>query len=132
MECIQCFGSNLNDKEYRKKMFYRGVAGSLIFQQIVTEFNLPTSTSTSRNVCLNFIRDNGIVLSLRHSDDSHNVKFFDCKLFSAHDEEKEMLFFGGDTVMRIKGILQQLNGQWVPYDKYLEPINALFRMMSNQ
>ena len=51
---------------------------------------------------------------------------FECSTFSAFPEEKETLFFGGDTKLKIKGIMQlSSSGSWKYYDKYMEPINAL-------
>ena len=55
---------------------------------------------------------------------------FECDVFSCFPEERETLFFGGDTVLRIKGIVQWAEGKWRPYDKYMEPINAFCRMMN--
>ena len=58
-----------------------------------------------------------------------NVRKFECEKFSCFPEEKETLFFGGDTELRIKGIMQWAKGKWRHYDKYMEPINALNRMI---
>ena len=55
---------------------------------------------------------------------------FECALFSCFSDERETLFFGGDTVLRIKGIWQWANGKWMKYDKYMEPINAFCRMIN--
>ena len=57
------------------------------------------------------------------------VKRFDCRRLSCFPEEKETLFFGGDTVLRIKGITQCYQGKWMKYDKYLEAVNVFSRMM---
>ena len=62
-------------------------------------------------------------------DDKDEVMKFDCEQFSCFAEERETLFFGGDTVLRIKGITQWAQGKWMKYDKYLEAINVFSRMM---
>ena len=61
--------------------------------------------------------------------DKDKVMNFDCERFSCFAEEKETLFFGGETVLRIKGIIGWSQGQWMRYDKYLEAINVFSRMM---
>ena len=55
---------------------------------------------------------------------------FECEKFSCFSEERETLFFGGVTELRIKGIIQYASGGWKHYDKYMEPINAFKRMTS--
>ena len=55
---------------------------------------------------------------------------FACEVFSCFPEESETLFFGGDTILRIKGIIKLTNGIWKHYDKYMEPMNAFSRMMN--
>ena len=60
----------------------------------------------------------------------HEVMKFDCELFSCFAEEKETLFFGGDTVLRIEGIIHCARGKWMRYDKYLEAITVFSRMMN--
>lgn len=57
-----------------------------------------------------------------------NVMKFECEVFSCFPEEKETLFFGGDTELRIKGIMQWV-GKWMHYDKFMDSINALNRML---
>ena len=54
---------------------------------------------------------------------------FDCEVFSCFQEENETLFFCGYTELRIKGIMQWAMGLWRHYDKYMEPINALNRII---
>ena len=57
---------------------------------------------------------------------------FDCERFSCFPDERETLFFGGDTELRIKGIMQWFQGRWRHYDKFMEPINALNRMINGR
>ena len=66
---------------------------------------------------------------MEHLQDEVEVMKFDCERFSCFSEEKEILFFGGDTVLRIKGIIHRADGKWMKYDKYLEAINVFSRMM---
>ena len=79
---------------------------------------------------LKFATASGLVLKVGQYQDKDDVMKFECALFSCYPEERETLFFGGDTVLRIKGILQWADGKWRHYDKYMEPINAFCRMMN--
>ena len=78
---------------------------------------------------LRFATESGLVLKMGQYQDKDQVMKFECAPFSCFAEERETLFFGGDTVLRIKGILQWAEGRWMTYDKYMEPINAFSRMM---
>ena len=76
-----------------------------------------------------FARNGGIVLTLKHYDDRYELIGFDCTPFSANPE-KETLFFGGETVMKIDGIQQRVNAKWEKYDEWLEAVHAVFRLMN--
>ena len=54
----------------------------------------------------------------------------ECDVFSCFPEERETLFFGGDTVLRIMGIMQYVGDTLLNYSKYMEPINAFSRMIN--
>ena len=69
----------------------------------------------------------GLVLKLQAA---RTVLKFECEKFSCFSEEKETLFFGGDTELRIKGIMQCVQGRWRKYGKFMEPIDALSRMIT--
>lgn len=72
----------------------------------------------------------GLVIKLGRvrTKEGDKVMKFDCEPFSCYPEEKEILFFGGDTKMRIKGIMQYAGG-WKTYDKFMDPIDAFYRMI---
>lgn len=55
----------------------------------------------------------GLVVKLVASDlaDNRRVMKFESFRFSAFSEEEETLFFGGSTVLRIKGIIQRTQGK---------------------
>lgn len=76
----------------------------------------------------------GLVLKLakKQSKGGENVTKFECELFSCYPEEQETLFFGGDTELKIMGIIQWAKGKWRSYDKFMEPINAFHRMMNGK
>ena len=74
----------------------------------------------------------GLVMKLgqSHTTSGNEVNKFDCEEFSCFPEERETLFFGGDTELRIKGIIQWTQNGWKSYDNFMEPINAIHRMMN--
>ena len=76
----------------------------------------------------------GLVVKLGRvkSKTDRTVMKFECEKFSCFEDERETLFFGGDTELGIKGIIQWANGNWNHYDKYMEPINALNRMINGK
>ena len=79
---------------------------------------------------MRFAKYSGLILKVGQYGDKDGVMKIECDLFSCFTEEQETLFFGGNTVLKIKGILQWAKGQWRKYDKYMEPINALIRMIN--
>ena len=60
----------------------------------------------------------------------YEVNKFECAAFSCFPDERETLFFGGETVLKIKGALQWVDGVLMKYDRFMEPINAFSRMMN--
>ena len=66
---------------------------------------------------------------MQHMEYTRDVMKFDCDYLSCFPEERETLFFGGDGMLRLKGITQLAQGKWMKYDKYLKAINVFSRMM---
>ena len=114
------FSRNVSD-------FGRFVTSHSDFNVFVTCYKM---TKTQRTIGLRFATGSGLLLKVGQYGDKEDVMLFDCEVFSCFPEERETLFFGGDTVLRIKGIVQWAEGKWRPYDKYMEPINAFCRMMN--
>lgn len=77
---------------------------------------------------MEFATNYGLILKLGPHEAKHEHDYlamkFECAVFSDFPEEKETLFFGGDTKLKIEGIIQWARGKWRHYDKYMEPINA--------
>ena len=55
---------------------------------------------------------------------------FECEKFSCFSSERETLFFGGDTVLRIQSVMQWIGDALMDYGLFMEPINAFSRMMN--
>eukprot|EP01084_Bolivina_argentea_P288419 495022_1 len=126
-ECVQVFGSKL--KYSKRKIYYRGVSAAMTFELFITRFNLPTST-TSDFVRAAEFGQYGIVLELNEYKDVLDVFMLNCSALSAFPQEKETLFFGRDTILRVSCIWQILEGKWKSYKKYIEPLSAIARMTS--
>ena len=85
-------------------------------------------------IALNFSQQDGsgLVIKFQRHHEKYQVQRFDCQKFSAFPEEKETLFFGAGTVLRIEGILLWAEGRWQTLDRFMEPLNALLRVMKGQ
>eukprot|EP01083_Nonionella_stella_P095234 267313_1 len=70
---------------------------------------------------------NGLILVLCKYH-NYGVFKFDCDRLSAFSHEKETLFFGGRTVLRIFSIRQYI-GKWISYKKYMEPMRIIHSMI---
>eukprot|EP01083_Nonionella_stella_P081633 224991_1 len=121
-ETVQCYGTALGNRKY-----YRGVDAKFRFEGIATRFNLPTSTTVNWHQATNF-SDNGLVLTLRKYG-AYDTYKFDCYKLSAYSKEKETLFFGGNTVLKIASIWQHVGGKWIHHGAYMVPLHAIVRMI---
>ena len=72
--------------------------------------------------------ENGVVIAFGKFDAP--VPCFDAEWLSCHQHEREVLFFGGDSILQIRGILKIERGRWVSYTKQLEAIQAI-RSLAN-
>ena len=81
-------------------------------------------------IALKFATASGLLLKLGQYLEKYEVTKFECAAFSCFPEERETLFFGGDTVLKIKGALQWVGDVLMAYDLFMEPINAFSRMMN--
>eukprot|EP01083_Nonionella_stella_P244939 852013_1 len=88
------------------------------------------STTTNYCVAARFSGPTGLIIDLRQYSESYDVFQFVCSPLSTFPEEKEVLFFGGSTVLKITSILQVLDGKWENYRKYMEPMNAIMKLIN--
>eukprot|EP01084_Bolivina_argentea_P264922 448923_1 len=122
-ECVQCYGTRI-----QKKKYYRGVKNVFNFEMFAVRFNLPTSTTTNLQTAFEFSDGSGLVLELKKYRERYDAYKLDCWKFSAFDE-RETLFFGGNTVLQISSIWQWYDRKWTGYTKYITPLNAISRMI---
>eukprot|EP01083_Nonionella_stella_P200706 734775_1 len=142
VECVQCYGTELDSK---KEKYYRGVDSEFIFEKIATRFHLPMSTSRNIYEAMRFVKTNGLILVLckydygrGYTSSRHwsyigircdDVLKFDCDKLSAFSHEKETLFFGGKTILKIFSLRQYVDNSWKDYKQYMKPMNIINRMI---
>lgn len=71
----------------------------------------------------------GLYLKVGQLENHGDVMKFACERFSCFPDEHEILFFGGETMLKIKGIRQHNGQKWCNYDRYMSPIDAFSRMI---
>ena len=72
--------------------------------------------------------ENGMVLTLgRYETD---ISCFDAQWFSCHQHEREVLFFGGDSILQIRTIHKIENGSWASFGLEIKAIQAI-RSLAN-
>ena len=87
-------------------------------------------TNIQKLIALKFATASGLLLKLCQYHEKYEVTKFECASFSCFPEEQEILFFGGETLLKIKGALQWVGDVLMKYDRFMEPINAFSRMMN--
>eukprot|EP01083_Nonionella_stella_P163130 536104_1 len=127
IECVQCYGDSMQSQ----KTYFRGVNHVFYFEMFVARFNIPTSTTRDIIIASGKFSGGGagFVLALRRYMQKDVIKF-DCAAFSHFPDEQETLCFGGNTVLRITSIRHIAERSWMNYIKYIQPLNALFRMIN--
>ena len=81
-------------------------------------------------IALKFATESGLLLKLGQYLKKYEVAKFECASFSCFPEERETLFFGGETILKIKGALQRVGLFFMTYDRFMEPINVFSRIMN--
>lgn len=76
------------------------------------------------------VSESGLVLKLGRHRSYNSVKRFACHAFSRLPEERQTIFFGSHTVLRIKSLIDKVGDELLSYDKYLEAIDALGRLIN--
>eukprot|EP01084_Bolivina_argentea_P076308 138292_1 len=114
---IESFGTKMNKKhrqtfgtdEYDANFFelyYTGISEPVTFNNFVSKFYGPTSTTKQISVATIFAAHNGIILELKQMNSAFgpNLKFFNCSLLSCYGSEDERLFIGGYAPLQFHSI----------------------------
>eukprot|EP01084_Bolivina_argentea_P044722 82285_1 len=148
-EAIEFFGSVMNDKD----TVYHGLNQPFLFDEFLTHFNAPTSTTVDKISAQNFASDGGIILELKNGNtdidvnpiisqyESNQPRYLDVSWISDFGHERELLFFGKLIIFKIQDIihkeiqkntLKQLNllqeiieNKQVNFDKIPKRVNTL-------
>ena len=102
-ELIECYGEQI--KNAKDPIFFHGIS-KMLFNNFVTNFYSPTSTTKQLEVAMLFCKDNGIILELKKYDtgiDKH-LRYFNVSFVSAFSNEDERLFIGGQYKLEFKTI----------------------------
>ena len=99
-ETVECYG---NTRDQEEGPFWSGVNRLLVVSSFAIRLCSPTSTSKTFDVAKRFASENGIVMQLNNDEDY--LRCFDCSILSAHFEEDERLFFGGDWRTRVESVI---------------------------
>eukprot|EP01084_Bolivina_argentea_P165573 287633_1 len=73
--------------------FYHGINCQLLFDKFHCNFNMPVSTTVSKDVAINFCNKSGIVLAMESNNSSNSSYTLALDWISAFPEEQERLFF---------------------------------------
>eukprot|EP01083_Nonionella_stella_P044796 120511_1 len=122
IESVQCYGQFITPKT----RYYRGIQTQFVLKRFITRFNAPLSTTPSLQKAVALAqRSDTLVLELRRHNQS--VSGLNCGFISSFDHEKEVLFFGGDTVFEIGTIFEckMIPFRWLNYRKYIAGIHNI-------
>eukprot|EP01084_Bolivina_argentea_P117124 208046_1 len=130
IETVQVYGEMLlqNNKRYT---FYRGVNQEFIFPKYVSRYHLPLSTTTDFKQAAQFASRGagGLVIEFRKYCD--NVFYFNCSSLSIFDEEQERLFFGGETILKVRTIYQAMDVKWSNYKMYIDALQNILDIQNH-
>eukprot|EP01083_Nonionella_stella_P053862 142329_1 len=119
-ESVQCYGTFMTGN----MRHYRGIDMEFIFKRFITRFNVPLSTTTDFTRATQFSGDGrGLVLELEGYNEY--ILGLDCSAISSFDAEKEVLFFGSDSIFHIKSMYQWYQNTWTSYRKYMKQIQCV-------
>ena len=90
--------------------------------------NNPNKTFSQINGATKFALDGMILVLERH--ENTNILYYDCEYISAFDDEAECLFFGSDSILKIKTI-KDIKNEWKDYLYYLQSIHCLLRLIKS-
>eukprot|EP01084_Bolivina_argentea_P320152 555460_1 len=109
-----------------KTRYYRGVGEEYIFRRFITRFNVPLSTTTNFTRASEFTDSSGLVMELSRYNEY--ISGLDCSVLSSFDHEKEVLFFGGETIFRLRSIFQWYKRKWTSYKHYVNAIQTIINI----
>eukprot|EP01084_Bolivina_argentea_P023070 42958_1 len=129
-ETFELFGTQMS----KKLTVYHGLDKMMYFQRFSAFFNQPISTTTVLIVAQQFSQGVGIILELKSAsqlnDTSKVPKYLSVEWLSAHPNEKELLFYGGNVTFQICDIYEATTMK--SHKKELSLFNLFQKMVQNQ
>eukprot|EP01084_Bolivina_argentea_P205930 351699_1 len=126
-EAVECWGTQLHDKNTEIKCFYHGISRKMVFDSFNPRFAGPTSTTLQYAVAVTFANqgqdENGIIIKIANNYDWNF--FFNCTIWSDYPGELEMLFLGGFNPLVIEGL--SVIGENKNYDKWMKALSVFVR-----
>ena len=93
-EVVRYYGEFTNN-DSKIKYFWHGVDCKLLFDSVSAVFKSPTSTSSVREVCLNFTKNDGLLVKMHCGYNEYvgrNPRYFDFSWISDYGAEFEKFF----------------------------------------
>eukprot|EP01083_Nonionella_stella_P200480 734097_1 len=121
-ESVQCYGTFMTPES----KYYRGIDMQYVFKRFITRFNVPLSTSTNfmkAMECAGEDAARGLVIELEIFNEY--IPGLDCSSLSSFDMEKEVLFFGSDSIFQICTVWQFCEPKWTSFRKYIKQIQRV-------
>merc|ERR1712228_1107735 len=126
IETVQCFGDCIQSGS-----FYRGIDKEFVFKKLIAQFHVPISTSTEKIRAAQFCSGgDGLIIQLAGIEHNVGLFGFDCKSVSSFDNEEEVFFYGGDTILRLKSIIKLKHGKVNNYKSLVEAIYFISRIIN--
>eukprot|EP01084_Bolivina_argentea_P239462 402501_1 len=122
-ETVHCFSSN-NTANKTNNILYHGCNNKTIFSKFNLYFSAPTSF-TPYNYIKPYI--NGMLLEINHND----LTYFNCNMISFYAYENELLFFGGNTAMKLHNFHLDYNLS-VNFTDFIEEMVVFDHALSNK
>eukprot|EP01084_Bolivina_argentea_P314640 544980_1 len=124
-------------------LVYHGLDKELLFDNFVTHFNAPMSTTIDLQSATNFAGGNGIILHLKNGNTeinkNYNVskyepnqpRYIDVNWISAHNLEKEWLFYGNAIIFKVIDIEHVRDRKQIPKNT-LKQLNLLQQIIKQK
>eukprot|EP01084_Bolivina_argentea_P137889 242850_1 len=122
IESVQSYGK----LALTKKTYFRGINQQFLFKQFVARYHVPLSTTTDLVIAAGFAGINGLVLQLKTYDKT--VSGFDVSVMSEFAREKETLFFGMDTILKMHSVYSIFDDKWQDYKRYINAIQEVLKI----
>ena len=106
VEAVCDFGEKGSGRGGEFGPFFCGLSGNINIGSYAIRLEGPCSTTTKREIALNFAKGDGVVMSLKnHSGDVKKQTFLNCSWISNFHEEAERLWIAGKYLLRIVSIV---------------------------